>query len=199
MARTNNGARKRGYEKKPRELTQPHKAHDTRPTDPAVWEEIERRWKAGESITQISRAMSRTRGQVGGLIARKLGSGSRAETVKIHALASKLAGGKSLAPPPPPALPKPTLEGEERFLIDLGRGRHCHYPTDKGRGADTAYCGAKTPPGHEYCDHHARVMVRAPPVGSGGQTKDRTTEQKSTFARGVVRAKMADAFFRGVI
>ena len=133
------------------------------------------------------------------MIARKLGSGSRAETVKIHALASKLAGGKSLAPPPPPALPKPTLEGEERFPIDLGRGRHCHYPTDKGRGADTAYCGAKTPPGHEYCDHHARVMVRAPPVGSGGQTKDRTTEQKSTFARGVVRAKMADAFFRGVI
>jgi len=202
--RVSYGPRPRKYEQN---LTKPkmaHKAHDTRPTDPAIWEEIERRWRAGQSITQISQEMGRTRGQVGGLIARKLGKDSRGvQVTKTNVLASKLAERKPLPPPPPPA-PRPTLVGEERFLIDLGRGRHCHFPTDKGRGADTAYCGKRVGLDRgEYCDEHAALMHRSNGTVPGHNHKqavrNRPSDEKELYARGLVRSKMADAFFRGVI
>jgi len=59
--------------------------------------------------------------------------------------------------------------GERKQLIDLD-ARDCRWPIGDPQHADFHFCGRVQYPGLVYCEHHARIAYKLPPVVSQGLT-----------------------------
>jgi hypothetical protein len=139
--------------------------------------ELAKLWAAGQTLSEIERAIGISRGVAIGHIyrARKAGDPRfqprppRPPPVKACVLKSEPLPSRSPSylvvtgadpsprdsPPPPPRLEPP----KPRVLIDLG-WHDCRWPVGAAADGRHLMCGAPQTPGQPYCQRHCRAVRR---------------------------------------